>query len=469
MTSNFTISDNNSKLREECGIVAIFSKKGTNVDKALYRALLALQHRGQDSAGIATYNGKEILVKKGIGLVTDIFEKDFSLPGHFGIGHTRYPTTGRCEIDDVPPMLYKNVCVSHNGHFANYSELKEMLTKKGYYFLGTVDSEIVVFMLNDKLNLGIEKAVEYCMNEIDGSYSDAVIVNDKLVIFRDPLAIRPLVWGENEDYICFCSESVALDINKIPYKGTLCAGELAIISNKGIERKIIKQKGCAHCMFEYVYFSRPDSIINDKLVLQVRKYLGKELAKEYPVHADLVMPVPDTARTAAEQFAKELNIHFEEGLIKNRYVGRTFIMPDQKERALAVRLKLNPVKSVIENKRVVLVDDSIVRATTLREIVAAVKEAGAKEVHVRITCPPVKAPCFYGVNIPTYSELIANKKSVAEIKDFLGADSLGYLSNDGLRRAIELPICDGCLTENYPTECARKNSLEKKHIDRKSY
>jgi amidophosphoribosyltransferase len=299
------------------------------------------------------------------------------------------------------------------------------------------------------------------MATLDGSYSDVAIIDGKLAVFRDPHAIRPLVWGENERFISFASESCALDVNDIPYKGEVNGGELVIQGSK-TERIDLGKKEIRHCMFEYVYFSRPDSIINGKEVLGVRKRLGEELAKEHPARADIVIAVPDTSRTAAESYARALNIPVEEGLIKNRYIGRTFIMPSQEKRSGNVRLKLNPVRSQIEGRRVVLIDDSIVRGTTLKEIVRMVRDAGAKEVHVRITCPPLKAPCFYGVDMKSYSELIAHGKSVSEVAKFLGADSLGHLSLEGLRKAIGLPICTGCLNEDYITPVARRLARERK-------
>ena len=452
------------KLREECGIVAIISKNGKDVAPAVYHALIALQHRGQDAAGMAIYDGKNTMAQKGLGLVADIYKDGITIKGHIGIGHTRYPTTGRCQIEDVQPSVFGNIAVTHNGHLANYEVVKKGLEQKKLTVGSTVDSEIIALLLKEKIENGgsAEVAVKHVMETLDGAYSDAAIINGKLIVFRDPYAIRPLVWGENDEYICFASESVALDINNIPYKGEVNSGELVFVEPNGLVRKDIMKKGIRHCMFEYVYFSRPDSIINTRYVYEVRKNLGKELAKEHPVNADIIVPVPDTSRTAAEEYSKETKIPIEEGLIKNRYIGRTFIMPSQEKRVLAVRMKLNAVRGIIEGKRIVLIDDSIVRGTTLKEIVALVKNAGAREVHVRITSPPIKAPCFYGVDIPTYKELIANNKSIEEIRKFIGAESLGYLSIAGLKKAIGLLICSGCLDEEYPTEYAKKMASMKK-------
>lgn len=453
--------------REECGVAAIYSKKGTSVARAMYNALLALQHRGQDAAGFALWNNKELIERKGIGMVSEIYSKeDLELPGAIGIGHTRYPTTGRCLAEDVQPSLVGNVALSHNGHLANYKEVRKMLENEGYVFVSTVDSEPIAYLLDKKLKQGksIAEAVKCVMETLDGAYSDVAMIDGTLVIFRDPHAIRPLVWGENEDYISFVSESAALDINGIEYKGVVGPGEMVIIENGKMKRETILKKDTKHCMFEYVYFSRPDSCINDKYVYEVREALGRELATEHPVDADVVVPVPDTSRNAAEGFAQVSGIPLKEGLIKNRYIGRTFIMSAQETRMNAVRMKLNPIKGMINGKRVVLIDDSIVRGTTMREIVALVRKAGAKEVHLRITSPPIKAPCFYGVDMSTYKELIANNKEIDEIKKYLGADSLGYLSIQGLKNAIGLPICTGCLDEDYPTLGGKKNADETKKM-----
>jgi amidophosphoribosyltransferase len=452
--------------KEECGIVAIISKTGKDVAPLMYNALLALQHRGQDAAGFTVLSSNGLESRKGIGFVSEIFKpEDMEVKGNMAVGHTRYPTIGKCQMCDVQPSVIGSVALTHNGHIANYDELKGELGERGKSLESTVDSEPITMLLEERLGEGIEAAVKHLMEKLDGGYSDAAIINEQMVVFRDPHALRPLIWGENEDFVCFASESVALDTNGLGYRGEVAGGELIILDKEGkMERKSIIQKNAHHCMFEYVYFSRPDSIINGKLVHEVRGELGRELAREHPVEADVVIPVPDTSRTAARTFALELNLPYEEGLIKNRYVARTFIMPNQEKRKQAVRVKLNPIKTVIKGKRVVLVDDSIVRGTTLREIVRMVRNAGAKEVHVRITSPPIRAPCFYGVDMSTYEELIANKKSIEEIGEYLGVASLGYLSIEGLKKAIDLPVCTGCLDEGYPTEYAKKLAAEKKSV-----
>ncbi len=439
---------------EECGVIGIYSKTGKQVAPLLYKALMALQHRGQDAAGFAVFDGSNIDARRGIGLVDQIFKpEDLEARGYMGIGHTRYPTLGECRMCDVQPSVFGDIATAHNGHIANYDDLKKELEAEGYKYTSTVDSESIAFLLHR--TKGIEAGVRDVMKNAEGSYSDAAIVDGKFVVFRDPHAIRPLVWGENRDFICFCSETVALDINGIPYKGEVKGGELIVIDRKGVTRQQLVPEKPKHCMFEYVYFSRPDSTINGRSVYEARKGLGAALAEEAPAKADVVVPVPDTSRIAAESYARVLGIPCEEGLIKNRYIGRTFIMPDQEKRIDAVKLKLNPVREIVRGKSVVLVDDSIVRGTTLKEIVSLVRGVGAKEVHLRITCPPVRAPCFYGVDMSTYSELIANKKSVEEIGKFLGADSLAYVSLDGLKKALDLPLCTACLNEEYHTDYVR--------------
>jgi amidophosphoribosyltransferase len=355
---------------------------------------------------------------------------------------------------DVQPMVYKEYAAAHNGHIANAAEMRAELEKAGYVFSSSVDSEVMVSILDQEGEPG--KAVMRMMGCLEGAFSVTAIAGGRLVVFRDRFALRPLVWGEDDDFICYASETVALDINDIPYKGDIGGGEMVIVEEGDCRRKRLVPEQARHCMFEYVYFARPDSRINGDSVYNAREKLGTILAKESPVRADVVIPVPDTSRIAAAAYAKALGMDCEEGLIKNRYIGRTFIMPDQEKRVGAVRMKLNPVRDIVDGKSVVLVDDSIVRGTTLKEIAGLVRKAGAKKVHLRITCPPLRAPCFYGVDMSTYSELIANKKTVQQICRYLGTDTLAYISLDGLRKAIGSPLCTACLTEEYHTDYVRK-------------
>ncbi len=451
--------------KEECGVMAAISKNKKPIAEMLYRGMLAVQHRGQDAAGLVLYNGS-FYKKKGLGFVSEIVtEEDLKQPHWIGISQTRYPTTPTCTLSDVQPSISGILAVAHNGHLANYGALRKELEGKKYVFRGTVDSEVILYLMSEKLEKGasIAEATRYVMEKIDGAYSVIGIYDGKLFAFRDPHAIRPLVYGENNEAVLVCSESVGLDINGVPYSGSVGPGELFVIDEKGrISTESVLKKEPRHCMFEYVYFSRPDSIINDKLVDSVRMELGKGLAKEAPANADLVIPIPDTARSAALAYSRETGIPYAEGLIKNRYVGRTFIMPDQKSRINAVRMKLNPIKATVEGKRVVLIDDSIVRGTTIREIVSMIRRAGAKEIHLRITSPPIVSPCFYGVDMPTYEELIANGKKIEEIRKYLGVDSLHYISIEGLKKAVGEDSCTGCLTGEYPTKEATRLARERK-------
>ncbi len=445
---------------EECGVVGVYSKAGKSVTPVIYKALYALQHRGQDAAGFAVYSGERLVERKGLGLVGSVFKKeDLEIEATIGVGHTRYPTIGGCAEGDVQPTVYDAVAVAHNGHIANYDIMKKEL-EKTHKFTSTIDSEPAAYYLHDAKQL--EEGIKKIMETAEGSYSDVAVYHDKLVAFRDPLALRPLVWGENKDFVMVASESVALDVNGIEHKGDVHGGSALIVEGGRLRREQIKETNPRYCMFEYVYFSRPDSVINGRSVMEVRRTLGVELARESPAKADVVIPVPDTSRTAAMAYAETVGLDYDEGLIKNRYIGRTFIMPTQDKRREAVQLKLNAVKEIVGGKRVVLIDDSIVRGTTMKEIVRLLKDAGAVEVHVRITSPPIKAPCFYGVDIPTFKELIANNKSIDEIKEYLGADSLSYLSIEGLKRAIGLPVCDSCLTGKYHTEYVQKLAEEAK-------
>ncbi|MEM4271997.1 MAG: amidophosphoribosyltransferase [Candidatus Bilamarchaeaceae archaeon] len=449
--------------KEECGVMAAISKSKKPIAEMLYRGMLAVQHRGQDAAGLVMYDGS-FYKKKGIGLVCEVVsEEDLRQPHWIGISQTRYPTTPTCTLSDVQPSISGILAVAHNGHLANYPALRKELEGKKYVFRGTVDSEVILYLLSEKLERGgsLQEATKHVMEKIDGAYSVVGIYDGQLFAFRDPHAIRPLVYGEGKDVVLVCSESIGLDINGVPYSGSIGPGELFIINEKGkIWRESIIKKEARHCMFEYVYFSRPDSIINGRLVDGARRELGRGLAKEAPANADVVIPIPDTARSAAIEYSRETRIPYVEGLIKNRYVGRTFIMPDQDSRIKAVRMKINPIKSSVEGKKVVLIDDSIVRGTTIREIVAMVRGAGAKEIHLRVTCPPIISPCFYGVDMPTYEELIADKKKIEEIKKYLGVDSLHYISLEGLKKAVGDECCAGCLTGQYPTKEAGRLAKE---------
>ncbi|MEM2963645.1 MAG: amidophosphoribosyltransferase [Candidatus Anstonellales archaeon] len=460
--------------REACGIFGIYSKIGHPVSFRIYNGLSMLQHRGQDSAGIATSNGSKIFVKTGLGLVADIFDRKAieSLIGHVGIGHTRYPTIGGCTKEDAQPQIIsspkRGMALAHNGNIANYSEISSELAKSGRMISSGCDAEIILhlFALEYEKTHNFFSAARKCMEKLDGSYS-AVLVSGEgdLVVFRDPYGIKPLCYGEDNEKMIFASESVALDINEVELSGYVQPGEVVVVNEHGISRKVVMpNKKPAHCMFEYVYFARPDSILESRLVYEVRVELGRRLAEVMPVDADAIVPVPDTARPAAIGYSERSGIPVVEGLLKNRYIGRTFIMPSQEKRNEAVRLKLNPVRHLIKDKEIIMIDDSIVRGTTCGPIVALLKKGGAKKVHVRITSPPIIAPCFYGIDLPTYSELIAANYNVAKIAKKIGADSLAYLPIDDLVSAIGLGdrLCLGCITDKYPTKTAEKLSKKLK-------
>lgn len=451
-------------LRHHCGILGIYSLSGAPVAHDIYLGLMNLQHRGQDSTGTAVSDGKNLSVLRGLGLVPQVLDEAAiaSLSGFAGIGHVRYPTIGAGGKEDAQPFSMKaggkEFALAQNGNTANYGRVKKQMEAAGTAFCSTCDAELLITAFCEAYEEKKDPfyAVGELMKKMDGGYSIVMLSSDgDLIAFRDPQAIRPLCWGRNEDLIVFASESVALDIIGCALKGDLAPGEAVVVSKGEIKRKIVAGgQSPRHCMFEYVYFARPDSKMDGKWIYEVRHRLGQMLAKSSPVKADIIVPVPDTARSAASGYSEASGIPVAEGLIKNRYIPRTFIMPNQKKRQEAVRLKLNPVRHVVEGKRIILMDDSIVRGTTMGPIVKLIRDAGAKEIHLRITCPPIIGPCFYGIDIPTYKELIATKKSVEEIRKAIGADSLCYQSVDDLVSALgrkKSELCLGCITEDYPT------------------
>ena len=466
--------------KEYCGAFGIYSLSGANVAYDIYMGMMNLQHRGQDSAGAATSDGKKISLVRELGMVADVLDAKAieSLPGFAGIGHVRYPTIGAGGVEDAQPFTAeangKKFALAHNGNIANYGRVKKIMEQTGSKFCSSCDAELILaaFVEQYKKTNDLFEASAAVMKKVDGAYSVVLITDSgELVAFRDPQAIRPLCWGRNEDKIVFASESVALDIIDCKLQGDLAPGEVVIVNKEGIKRKVVAgENKPRHCMFEYVYFSRPDSKIDGKWVYEVRHNLGRALARAAPVQTDYVVEVPDTARSAVEGYSQESGIPVAEGLIKNRYVGRTFIMASQKKREHAVRLKLNAVRHIIEGKRIILIDDSIVRGTTSGPIVKLVREAGAKEIHLRITCPPVIGPCFYGIDLPNYQSLIAAQKSVDEIRRHVGADSLVFQSVEDLVKAIGMKkenLCLGCVTEDYPTQFGQEISKKIKEAGAK--
>lgn len=446
-------------LYDRCGVVGICSSEP--VAPLLYFCLRALQHRGQECSGMAVYD-ESIKCLKGMGLIHEFFNSENlgNLKGKVGIAHNRYSTTGSSEIGNCQPILvsssYGDIALGHNGDIVNSRFLREELQRVGWAFITTTDSEIIVRMLANELSLtgDIIKAMKNVMKKLVGSYSLALLVDNRVFGIRDPHGIKPLCLGKFEKGYVVASESVALDSIGAELIRDVRPGEMVELREDGIKtHQLFSVKNKAHCMFEYVYFSRPDSIIDGKAVYDVRLNIGMRLYEEQPVDADIICPVPDSGLTYAVGFSRASGITFGDGLMKNKYAWRTFILPYQKHRDLGVREKLNPIRSVLDGKRIVLVDDSIVRGTTMRKIVQMVRKAGAKEVHVRIGSPPIISPCYLGIDMTTRDQFIANQKSVPEIAESISADSLGYISVKGLVEAIGhryTDLCLGCLIEEYP-------------------
>ena len=448
------------RLHEACGVVGVFSRR-EDVARVVFFGLYALQHRGQESAGIAASDGDGIKVRTTMGLVGQAFqEEDLSgLPGHIAVGHTRYSTTGSSQLANAQPVLSTGpeveLALAHNGNVINAVELKRELTEWGCTFSSTSDSEIIVHLMAYAPATSWEERVSYSMRRLQGAYSLAVMTQEVLLGIRDPLGVRPLCIGKLEGGWVIASETCALDHIGAEYVRDVEPGEAVLIDDSGL--RTVYQRGpnglAAACIFENIYFARPDSILNDQLVYSTRMAMGAELAREHPVEADTVIGVPDSATAAAVGYSQESGIPFSEGLVKNRYVGRTFILPDQRLRDLGVRRKLNPLPELIRGKRIVVVDDSIVRGTTTPHVVALLRRGGAKEIHLRICAPPIMWPCHFGVDMATRKELIAANMTVDEIRQYVGSDSLGFLSHEGLVRAVGLPrdnFCMACFTGAYP-------------------
>ncbi|MHC1625280.1 MAG: amidophosphoribosyltransferase [Methermicoccaceae archaeon] len=455
-------------MQDACGIVGISLKPDSpnRVAPLLYYALYSLQHRGQESAGISVCSDSsrgELITKRGMGLVNEVFNQ-INLPnlkGKTGIGHVRYSTSGESDILNAQPFVVRSdvarLAIAHNGNLVNANNLKKELQREGYVFISTSDTEVIAYLLAREMRKNdIIDAFRALMSLLKGSYSLTLLVNNTLYAMRDPSGVKPLSIGKLEDGYVIASESCAIDA----LGGTLVRdvepGEVVVLEGGEIyTEKLLKNPPTAHCVFEYIYFARPDSVIDGKLVYSVRMRIGELLWEEYPVDADVVSPVPDSGITFAVGYARRSGLEYLEGLMKNRYVGRTFIMPAQQEREVGVKLKMNAICSNIRNKRVVLVDDSIVRGTTSRLIVDMVRACAPEAVHMRIGSPPIISPCYLGIDMPTREELVASTKPVSEIAQTIGADSLGYLSPDGLVEAIGLKedkLCMGCLTGVYPVD-----------------
>ncbi|WP_175060186.1 amidophosphoribosyltransferase [Thermococcus sp. 2319x1] len=437
-------------MREKCGI---FAAKAENASKKAYYALMALQHRGQESAGISVWKHK-IRTLSGRGLVSEVFRGSelARLRSNMAIAHVRYSTSG--SLNETQPLQTfccgKEIAVAHNGTLTNFIPLKEEYEKRGVKFRHSVDSELlgISFLWHLKETGDEFEAMKAVFNEVKGAYSVAFLFDGKILVARDPLGFRPLSYGIGNGHY-FASEDSALRLF-VDETRDVKPGEVFLIS-EDVESKVLVNEDHYHCVFEYIYFARPDSVLDGVSVYKARVKMGQELARESPASADVVVPVPDSGRAAALGFSQVSGIPYAEGLIKNRYIGRTFIMPDQFYRELKVKLKLSPVRDIIDGKRVVLVDDSIVRGTTMKRIVAMLRNAGAKEVHVRIASPPIKHPCYMGIDIPTRHELIAAFGGMEKVRKTIGADSLSYLTVEGLKKAVgKRDLCLACLTGNYP-------------------
>ncbi len=455
-----TAAYDDDSLHESCGVIGVYAP-GFNVAQTAFYGLFALQHRGQESAGIATATGKRIHNYTSMGLVSQAFrESDLErLEGHIAIGHTRYSTTGSTRIQNAQPLMAENggleLALAHNGNVINAGKLRAELVEMGASFSTGTDSEVIAQMLVHAPGEDLAERVAYTMLRLQGAYSLTVLTGDTLIGIRDPRGVRPLCLGKLDGGWIIASESCALDHLGARYLREVEPGETVIINEDGL--KSIPYAGRmpnpAPCVFEYIYFARPDSLLGGRLNYLSRLEMGKRLAKEHPVKADIVIGVPDSATAAAVGYSQESGIPFSDGLIKNRYVGRTFIQPDQRIRELGVQMKFNPLPEVFGGKRVVIVDDSIVRGTTTPQVVSMVRRSGAKEVHMRVCAPPIRFPCHFGVDMATKGELLAANMSLDEIQEFVGADSLGYLSVEGLLDTVngsENSFCAACFTGNYP-------------------
>ena len=460
------------KFHEECGVVAICGHP--EASKMAYLGLYALQHRGQESAGICTSDGGAVRCHKAMGHVAEIFTEPVleRLPGSLAIGHTRYSTAGDTVLLNAQPFSVVcnkgNIALAHNGNIVNATELRQELGRRGSIFQASSDTEVILHLMAHSSERTLAGALRDALLQIEGAFSLVCLAQDRIIVARDPHGFRPLAVGEMEvsgggKCYVFASETCAFDLIGAVYLHDVDPGEMVIVGPEGMTReRFTPEQPRAQCVFEHVYFSRPDSIVFGRSVQQSREELGRLLAREGPADADIVVPVPDSGVAAAIGYASESGLPFRQALIRNHYVGRTFIEPSQAIRDFGVKLKLNPVRHLLQGRRVVLVDDSIVRGTTSRKIVRMVRQAGAREVHLRISCPPTISPCFYGVDTPNRSELIASNHTVEEIRRFVEADSLRYLSLASLRDAVaddRHEYCYACYTGDYPTELVKIEEL----------
>ncbi|MBU2702878.1 amidophosphoribosyltransferase [Sporomusaceae bacterium BoRhaA] len=448
------------KLHEECGVFGVFSRQDPAVAITTYNGLFSLQHRGQESAGITVSDGKVMDVKKGMGLVSHVFRDGVpSQQGHLSIGHVRYSTTGSSLPVNTQPLLVSyaggQISLAHNGNLTNALKIRKQLEAAGSVFQTTMDSEVIVNLIARSGQSCVEEQIKESLAKIEGAYCLVIMTKDKLIGVRDPQGFRPLCLGKLLNGYVIASESCALDTVGAEFIRDIEPGEMVVIDDNGVTSHFLTKKAPkALCVFEYIYFARSDSRMDGQSVYQARLAMGRQLARESKFKADLVISVPDSGTTAALGYSSESGIPFAEGLIKNRYIGRTFIQPEQKKREKSVKMKLNAIRSVVKGKSLIMVDDSIVRGTTSGKIVHLLKEAGATAIHMCVSSPPITDPCFYGIDTSVRKELIASTKSVEEIRQFIGADSLHYLSAEGLCQAIKgVPskdMCYACFTGRYP-------------------
>jgi amidophosphoribosyltransferase len=451
------------KFTDECGVFGIFGHP--EAANMTYLGLYALQHRGQESAGIAASDGATVRISRSMGYVADIFDGETlsELSGGVAIGHVRYSTAGESKLLNAQPILidcaHGQIALCHNGNIVNARELRDDLVRQGSIFQSNSDTEVILHLYARSKARSLEDAIVESVSQVQGAFSLVLLTKDCMVAVRDPHGFRPLALGRLGDAVVVCSETCAMDLIGATYERDVEPGEILIVSSSGIRSiKPFPRAPLAHCIFEHVYFARPDSYVFGRSVNEIRTELGRILAREQPVAADVVVPVPDSGVCAAMGFAEESGVPLRMGLIRNHYVGRTFIQPQASIRHFGVKVKLNPVRSVLDGRRVILVDDSLVRGTTSQKIVKMVRAAGAKEVHVRISCPPTISPCFYGVDTPQKSELIAATHTLEEIRDFLETDSVAYLSLEGLLSAVgseRTSYCSSCYTGTYPVEIPR--------------
>jgi len=455
------------KFHEECGVFGIFGHP--DAANLTYLGLYALQHRGQESAGIVSSDGKRLYGEKAMGLVADIFteERIKRLPGHMAIGHNRYSTTGDSTAINIQPILVNfalgGLAVAHNGNLVNAGILKDELEAYGSIFQSTMDSEVIIHLIAQSRMPTLHERIIDALSHVQGSYSLLIITEEELIAVRDPNGFRPLSLAELDNAYVVASETCAFDLIEATHIRDIAPGEMIVINSQGIRSSFpFKPAEPSHCIFEFIYFARPDSMVFGQNVYTIRKNFGRQLARESGIEADVVIPVPDSGVPAALGYSEESGIPFDTGLIRNHYVGRTFIEPRQTIRHFGVKIKLNPVKDALKGKRVVVVDDSIVRGTTSKKIIKMIRNAGAAEIHMRISSPPTSFPCFYGIDTPTRQELIASTHSIEEIRKYITADTIGYISMDGIEKVVphRMNYCSACFDGEYPVPFPGEKMLQ---------